>query len=214
MKFCIKCGQQLAAETQFCTNCGAEQPDATTTESSTESTNETEATSAATETPQRAAQATTVPDDEESSRQMKWLIIGIIVALLVAVGGAMGYQTYKRNHLTEQDIADIGYDVATNSLGDDITVYYDKTNNNMDIVAKSGSSLYNRADDVVNGYISAGRLTSYVGKFKKISTEMAKKMPTDSRDVRVRFMNPENTNRYLYITQNGDVTYDFTKDDD
>jgi len=43
---------------------------------------------------------------------------------------------------------------------------------------------------------------------------MSEKMPTDLRDVRVRFMNPENTNRYLYITQDGEVTYDFTKDDD
>jgi len=213
MKYCIKCGQQLAADQRFCTHCGAEQPAATEADSQTATTEP--ATSADETTDQDQAETTVEPDTETTDHSLTWIVIGLIIVVLIGWAGVKSYQTYKRNHLTEQELANIGGDVADNYLGKDVvTVYYGKEDNELDLVAKSGTGLYNRADDVVNGYISANRLTSYVGKFKKISTAMSKKMPTDLRDVRVRFMNPESTNRYLYVTQNGEVTYDFTTDDD
>ena len=220
MKYCTNCGQRLSASTKFCTRCGAEQqvdsevmsqPVAADSQSQPTETASTDDVNQA----QRVAPEVTAKADDSSGLKMNLIVIGFILLLFAGFFGIQGYKTYKRNHLTEQQLANIGGDVADKYLGtDEVTAYYGKEDNELDLVAKSGTTLYNRADDVVNGYASAGRLKSYISKFEDISTEMSEKMPTDLRDVRVRFMNPENTNRYLYITQDGEVTYDFTKDDD
>jgi len=223
MKYCIKCGQQLSPGTKFCTRCGAEQTDDEATSTSQSATIDSQAPTDETTATDDVNQAQRVSTEKMANGDaedndgcgMTVIVIGFIILLLVGFFGVKGYQTYKRNHLTEQQLANIGGDVADDILGaDEVTVYYSKENNELDLVANSGTTLYDRADDVVNGYASAGRLKSYVSDFEDISTEMSKKMPTDLRDVRVRFMNPENTDRSLYTTQDGEVKYDFTTDSD
>lgn len=207
MKYCTKCGHQLEAGQQFCTNCGAKQPDVT----------------AATE-PTQADVKQSVDSSSLGQKPIKkasggvrtlWIVIAAVAVVILGVAGHYGSNTYKRNHLTEQEIANIGDDVASKYLGsDEVNVYYNKSDNEMTMVAKSGTALYDRAEDSVSYYGNIDSLSSYVSKFKKISAAMSPKMPTDLKNVRVEFMNPANTNRYLYITENGKVTYDFTVDDD
>lgn len=216
MKYCTKCGHQLKDDQLFCTNCGAKQRP-TVAVSST-------ATPPTDKQPTRASQPAgqpqtqfTQPAAPVASHGLRalLLVIGAVVVMALGVGGYYGYNTYKRNHLTEQEIADIGDGVAAKYLGSgNVSVYYDKSDNELTMEAKSGTRLYDRAEDSVSGYGDLDSLSPYVGKFKKISTAMSPLMPTDLKDVRVEFMNPENTDRYLYITENGAVKYDFTVDDD
>ncbi|MCH5465644.1 zinc ribbon domain-containing protein [Levilactobacillus tujiorum] len=202
MKYCTKCGHPLKDDQPFCTNCGAKQT------ISADSANAT-----ASKPASEPAQGATVAN--LSHNQTLWLIVGVIVVITLGIGGYYGSNTYKRNHLTEQEIADIGAGVATKYLGSDaVKVYYNKSDNELTMVAKSGTALYDRAEDSISDYGDIDSLSPYVGKFKKISTAMSPQMPTDLRDVRVEFMNPENTDRYLYVTENGKVAYDFTTDDD
>ncbi|MFD1421936.1 zinc-ribbon domain-containing protein [Lactiplantibacillus songbeiensis] len=220
MKYCTNCGQRLSASTKFCTRCGAEQqvdsevmsqPVAADSQSQPTEPASTDDVNQA----QRVAPEVTAKADDSSGLKMNLIVIGFILLLFAGFFGIRGYQTYKRNHLTEQELANIGSDIADKYLGEgQVTVYYDKETNELDLVAKTGTKLYNRADDVVNGFANVSKLKPFRSAFEEISIDMSEKMPTNLRDVHVRFMNPANTNRYLYIWQDGEVTYDFTKDDD
>jgi len=204
MKYCTNCGHPLKADQPFCTNCGAKQTIIA------DPRNVTTATTRKTSAPDQGVTAANF-----SHNPALWLIVGAIVVIVLGIGGYYGANTYKRNHLTEQEIADIGDGVATKYLGSDaVKVYYNKSDNQLTMVAKSGTALYDRAEDSISDYGDTDSLAPYVDKFKKISTAMSPKMPTDLQDIQVEFMNPENTSRYLYVTENGKVTYDFTTDDD
>lgn len=208
MRYCTNCGHQLKAGQQFCTNCGAKQPDDSATPVN-EQTTSVQAPQATSEQPDAN------PSNSNGGLQPLILVLGVILVIALGVGGYRGYNTYKRNHLTQQEIADIGADVANKYLGKgNVSVYYDKSENELYMEAKSGTGLYDRAEDSISSYGDIDSLSPYVGRFKKISKTMSPLMPTDLKDVRVEFMNPENTSRYLYITENGQVNYDFTVDDD
>lgn len=144
--------------------------------------------------------------------QTIWMVVGAIVLILIGVAGYNGYNTYKRDHQTGQQIANLSGRVARKYLGSDtVTAYYDKSSNEISLEAETDSDLYDTMDDLVNGYDETDDMQPYLSKLKKISTAISPLMPTNSKDVRVEYMNPENTDRYLFIAVNGELTYDFTE---
>ena len=49
---------------------------------------------------------------------------------------------------------------------------------------------------------------------EKISAELSPKMPTSLKDVNIVLLNPLNSNLDLYIASEGEVTYDYIKEND
>ncbi|AVK63389.1 hypothetical protein C5Z26_04405 [Lactobacillus sp. CBA3606] len=223
MKFCIKCGQKIEADSEFCPFCGTKQPPLPEKPSSqadmpASATGETEPVTSATQ-PQQSVPVADVPPVNQSTSQSAptapashsslSIIIGVIVLVIVVGLGKYGYDTYQRNHLSEQAIADISQTVVTEHLGSSNEVYYSKRTNTIRVIPDYDSKLYQAVEDVITYNDGNGIISTYLEKFKKISEEMADKMPTKDHDVKVQLVNPENEDRYLYIVENGTVVYDF-----
>lgn len=200
MKFCVNCGKQIKSTERFCTYCGAKQPEIVNKDDVVPN------------NAQQSAQNLNIHSSASNSTSIL-VIIGIIVVIILGIGGKYGYDTYQRNHLSQQQIADMGFSVANHYFDNEVNDFYSKANNTMDIRPKTGTTVYNTLDVAIYGYPNEARLDKYKSQLKKVSNNLNPKMPTSLKGVEVRLMNPENNNRYLYIAKNGKIIYDFEIDD-
>ena len=209
MKYCIHCGKQLDNGAAFCPYCGYQQPQVDA-ESEPKATRTAEQPARPVSTPVTAPASKQAMPESSQSKSILMLVLGLVLIIAIVFGGKKAYSTYQRNHLSEQDIADISQRVTTKYLGSDNKVYYSKADNLISIVPGTSSNLYSDLEDVLDDSSDASEMTPYVTKLKKISTEMAEQMPTKDHNVKVQLVNPDIHERYLYTVTNGTVNYDFT----
>ncbi|WP_421022358.1 zinc-ribbon domain-containing protein [Limosilactobacillus fermentum] len=218
MKYCIKCGKPLEKEDQFCVHCGAKQPHIEENSHSIEL-NDLNGL--------KGRQRLEVNSNKKRWSMKPYLIsiVGLIAIIVIGFAGLQSFNAYKRNHLTPQEITDIGATVVDEHMSG-CTVTYSKEDNQLLINASEGSELYDKlADilndpdilddpDILNDQDSSGELKTVKNSLKKISAELSPKMPTSLKDVNIILLNPANSNRKLYVASEGKITYDFTKADD
>ncbi|APX73211.1 zinc ribbon domain-containing protein [Companilactobacillus allii] len=217
MKFCIKCGKKIEADSAFCPFCGAKQPSPSVRLLS-QVTSSVSKTGDGSHSRQSAQQTDASPVNQpishpttKTSHSSLSIIIGVIVLVIVAGLGKYGYNTYQRNHLSDQEIADMSRTVVSKHLGSNNEVYYSKSTNTIDVVPIYGSNFYEDVEEVIVYGEGTESLSNYLEELKKISEEMADQMPTKDHDVKVQLLNPENEDRHLYIIENGTITYDFSE---
>lgn len=116
-------------------------------------------------------------------------------------------------NLTQQEIADIGATVVDEHMsGCDVS--YSKEANQLTINASEGSALYDKLIDILDDQDSPSELKTVKNSLEKISAELSPKMPTSLKDVNIVLLNPLNSNLDLYIASEGEVTYDYIKEND
>lgn len=206
MKYCIKCGELLKEEDQFCDHCGAKQPHIEENSHSIEL-NDLNGL--------KGRQGLEV-DSNKKRRSMKPYpisIVGLIAIIVIAFVGLQSFNVYKRNNLTQQEIADIGATVVDEHMsGCDVS--YSKEANQLTINASEGSALYDKLIDILDDQDSPSELKTVKNSLEKISAELSPKMPTSLKDVDIVLLNPLNSNLHLYVASEGEITYDYIKEND
>ncbi|MDY0839824.1 hypothetical protein [Lacticaseibacillus paracasei] len=91
---------------------------------------------------------------------------------------------------------------------------YSKEANQLTINASEGSALYDKLIDILDDQDSPSELKTVKNSLEKISAELSPKMPTSLKDVNIVLLNPLNSNLDLYIASEGEVTYDYIKEND
>lgn len=206
MKYCIKCGELLKKEDQFCDHCGAKQPHIEENSHSIEL-NDLNGL--------KGRQGLEV-DSNKKRRSMKPYpisIVGLIAIIVIAFVGLQSFNVYKRNNLTQQEIADIGATVVDEHMSG-CNVSYSKEANQLTINASEGSALYDKLIDILDDQDSPSELKTVKNSLEKISAELSPKMPTSLKDVNIVLLNPLNSNLHLYVASEGKITYDYIKEND
>ncbi|MCT3065308.1 hypothetical protein EFT80_10620 [Lactiplantibacillus pentosus] len=127
--------------------------------------------------------------------------------------GLQSFNVYKRNNLTQQEIADIGATVVDEHMSG-CNVSYLKEANQLTINASEGSGLYDKLIDILDDQDSPSELKTVKNSLEKISAELSSKMPTSLKDVNIVLLNPLNSNLHLYVASEGKITYDYIKEND
>ncbi|KRO22248.1 hypothetical protein IV88_GL001177 [Pediococcus argentinicus] len=143
------------------------------------------------------------------------IIIAIVVVAVVLIGGlgVFGYQNYKRNHQTQQQVADLGYTKATKVFGKNIEVYYNKSVNRFDIIGKDGSALDTDVRAAIGDEEPYSTIYKYKDKLKEFNESLKSKMPDKSKDdFETTIVNPVDHTRAIYTVRDGNLVYNFERD--
>lgn len=140
-------------------------------------------------------------------------IVGLIAIIVIGFAGLQSFNVYKRNNLTQQEIADIGATVVDEHMSG-CNVSYSKEANQLTINASEGSELYDKLIDILDDQDSPSELKTVKNSLEKISAELSPKMPTSLKDVNIVLLNPLNSNLDLYVASEGKITYDYIKEND
>lgn len=186
MKCCINCGQQIKAGAHFCTFCGATQ------------------------------QLDTALDHEQqpTAKKASFSFLQVIVVALVGIIGVAWYHNYQIEHLTQQEVADVGAKVAKKYLANQVAVYYSESNDLFTLQPKSDSTLEKTVEQVISGTKDSSAMDKYVTNLKAIAQDLERKIPKKDRDYSVVLLNPYNTDNYLYNIKDSKLVFNFVTDDD
>ncbi|EKQ05348.1 hypothetical protein LCAA2362_1913 [Lacticaseibacillus casei A2-362] len=95
-------------------------------------------------------------------------IVGLIAIIVIGFAGLQSFNVYKRNNLTQQEIADIGATVVDEHMSG-CNVSYSKEANQLTINASEGSELYDKLIDILDDQDSPSELKTVKNSLEKIS---------------------------------------------
>lgn len=194
MRFCTNCGKEIKFDASFCPYCGAVQNVASTVG------------------PEFSAKAPSMAIHNQN--KFLAILLGGIGAVVVIALGVLGYHNYHINHLTEQDIANVGAKVSQKYLADQVSVSYNEEKNVFTLTAKSKSTLLKTSEGVISGSKSDSAMNKYVTDLKDISKGLENKIPKKDQNYSIELLNPYNTDKILYRVKGSSLVFNFVTDDD
>lgn len=200
-KFCTKCGKRIPINAEFCSFCGAKQPQAKPVTSSGSTS---EGTANSTETPVQTSPKPSITVEHTAWFKTPLGIGGIVVAVLIIVFGIGKVYSYNN-----PDTDSIASSMQSNITSDDdfgsATVHYSDSSQTFDIDIPESSTAMTNLD---NGYPSIWN--SLVKQLKTKSANLDNDYTSDYSYIQV--MSPYNKKRVYLQIDHGNVKYNIADD--